>query len=855
MIRGAFKARDIRQMQYWLLCIYCQQVYSKSLSIVYLISASDCDKLRLVGPTQCSGRVEILHRERWGTVCDDYWSLENADVVCKELNCGTALEAKRRAFFGEGKEQIWLDDVQCTGHESALTKCQHREFGDNNCGHGEDAGVVCSDSKPLRLVNGTNRCSGRVEIYHDGQWGTVCDDRWGMQEAAVTCREMNCGAPLAVKYRGHFGHGEDQVWMDDVECTGKEKSLTQCPHRGFGENDCDHSEDAGVICSDTLRLVNGTDLCSGRVEVHIDGQWGKVCASQWTTKEAELVCKELDCGKPRNDPDRSHFGQNKGLRAYTSTCTGSETSLGQCTFHPSEGCEDAVVSCSDLLTLEGLSSGNPQIKLVNGTDQCSGRVEIHHDGQWGTVCDDHWDIRDAQVVCKELDCGTALAAKPLAYFGKGVGEIWLDDVECFGNETSLLHCQKSTFGDNNCGHSEDAGVVCSSSLRLINGSDHCSGRLEVNHGGYWYPVFNVNWGRHEAQVVCREMSCGDPVMASGSFGQGSAQRGYIIACGGMESSLSQCSLREFVKNSNNPVGDAAVTCTGNVKLVNGSNSCSGRVEFYHNGQWGTVCSSSWDVSDAMVVCRQLNCGRAHKINHDGFFGYGSGNIWVDETECNGQESLLTQCPQRQHGHNTCNSTSIAGVICSGNKKFRTRQSGHSCNNLLIYFYSIVSLEVRLVNSADHCSGRVEVHHAGQWGTVCERDWSLNKAEMICSLLECGHAVSAPGGAHFGQGSGAIWEASESCFANETSFQQCLVKGLHRASCGHEEDASVVCAGKDVGLLALGIPVPPFENHWSSTHSRKHTCKRLQTHMQTHMHAHTRIHTSTNVFCLTVHQFS
>lgn len=120
----------------------------------------------------------------------------------------------------------------------------------------------------------------------------------------------------------------------------------------------------------------------------------------------------------------------------------------------------------DLLTLEGLSSGNPQIKLVNGTDRCSGRVEIHHDGQWGTVCDDHWDIKDAQVVCKELDCGTALAAKPLAYFGKGIGEIWLDDVECFGNETSLLHCQKSTFGDNNCGHSEDAGVACSCKLTI-----------------------------------------------------------------------------------------------------------------------------------------------------------------------------------------------------------------------------------------------------------------------------------------------------------------------------------------------------------------------------------------------------
>lgn len=98
-------------------------------------------------------------------------------------------------------------------------------------------------------MNGTNRCSGRVEIYYNSQWGTVCDDRWGMQEATVACREMNCGNALAVKYKAYFGRGQDQVWLDDIECTGHEKSLAQCPHRGFGEHDCDHNEDAGLVCS------------------------------------------------------------------------------------------------------------------------------------------------------------------------------------------------------------------------------------------------------------------------------------------------------------------------------------------------------------------------------------------------------------------------------------------------------------------------------------------------------------------------------------------------------------------------------------------------------------------------------
>lgn len=99
------------------------------------------------------------------------------------------------------------------------------------------------------------------------------------------------------------------------------------------------------------------------------------------------------------------------------------------------------------------------LRLVNGTDRCSGRVEILRNNQWGTVCDDDWDIRDAQVLCRALDCGTAMSVKSNAYFGQGEGVIWLDDVRCVGDEPSLLHCQHSA--ESNCGHDEDAGVVCS----------------------------------------------------------------------------------------------------------------------------------------------------------------------------------------------------------------------------------------------------------------------------------------------------------------------------------------------------------------------------------------------------------
>uniref|UniRef100_A0A8C0QR27 Soluble scavenger receptor cysteine-rich domain-containing protein SSC5D n=1 Tax=Chelonoidis abingdonii TaxID=106734 RepID=A0A8C0QR27_CHEAB len=102
---------------------------------------TDVQELQLVnGPSRCAGRVEVLHNQQWGTVCDHDWDLQDAGVVCRQLGCGTALSAPGGAQFGQGSDPIWLDDVHCTGTEAALSKC--KPWGDSNCHHGEDAGVV-----------------------------------------------------------------------------------------------------------------------------------------------------------------------------------------------------------------------------------------------------------------------------------------------------------------------------------------------------------------------------------------------------------------------------------------------------------------------------------------------------------------------------------------------------------------------------------------------------------------------------------------------------------------------------------------------------------------------------------------
>lgn len=827
------------------------------VDLLNLLVLVESGTIRLVGTSRCSGRVEIYHRDTWGTVCDDHWSITNAEVVCRELNCGTVIEAKKGAFFGPGKNDIWLDDVQCVGNESSILDCPHKELGMSNCGHNEDAGVICSESlrlvggsnrcsgrveiyhdghwkkacstdwrkeeagvlcqeincgtplvqsvapdfgqshdltgvksscfgnetsiaqcsiddikesctdatvicansKPVRLVNGTHRCSGRVEVFHDGHWGTICDDRWGMQEATVTCREMNCGNALAVKYRAYYGRGTDQVWMDDVECSGHEKTIADCPHRGFGEHDCDHNEDAGVECSENIRLIKGPDACSGRLEVFHNGAWGKVCNSNWGQREATIICKELNCGNAKNNQETFNFGDSE-LTGFISRCSADASAISQCGLEEHRGrCQGVSVSCAGL----------PALRLVNGTDRCSGRVEYLHDGAWGTVCDDEWDIRDAQVVCRAMDCGTAQTAKSAAFFGQGSGDIWMDDVRCLGNETTLVHCQRNSFGDNNCGHGEDASVICSATIRLINGTDQCSGRVEYHHGDHWYPAFNVDWGNKEAAVVCREMNCGDPVQFSGSFGEVGEQRGYRISCTGRESSLTECALTEYTRSAR--VSEVSIKCSGNVRFAAGPSRCAGRVEFYDKGQWGTVCSESWDILDAAVVCQQMDCGKAHKITTLVEYGHGAGHTWPDRIECSGTESTLAQCHQSPFTDKTCNATSIAGVVCAG------------------------SLEVRLANGRDDCSGRVEVRHGDAWQTVCDTDWTISKADVVCELLECGRAFEAPGAGHFGQGIGSVAEANDACFGNVTFLKDCSRDGFRPSKCTHQHDAGAICAAQ------------------------------------------------------------
>ncbi|XP_055008645.1 LOW QUALITY PROTEIN: deleted in malignant brain tumors 1 protein-like [Boleophthalmus pectinirostris] len=655
-----------------------------------------CSELRLVGGvSRCAGTVEVKHRGDWRRVTTSvYWHQKDTTVVCRDLDCGSAVYGEKK--YGFPQSPAWKVSSDC------VKKSSVRECASGSSFYSSSSGLEVKCSESVRLVSGSGLCSGSVQIW-DGSWTGICDGDLDQRGAEVLCRELGCGAPSLLQ-------GALSPLGQTFHCDGHESALMDCPRSN--SSTCSSGTTVNLTCSEPLRLVGGASRCAGTVELKHRGEWRRVDVSYdlWHQEHTVGVCRDLDCGSAVYGKHRYNFSKSPVWRVRPD-CV-KESSVRECVWASSSSSSSGLeVKCSD------------SVRLVSGSGLCSGSVQIW-DGSWTGVCDGDLDQRGAEVLCRELGCGApSLLQGALSPLGQ--------TFHCEGHESALMDCPRSN--SSTCSSGTTVHLTCSEPLRLVGGASRCAGTVELKHRGEWRRV-DVSydlWHQEHTVGVCRDLDCGAAVYGKHRYNFSKSPVWRVRPDCVKESSVRECVWAIFSSSSG-----LEVKCSDSVRLVSGSGLCSGSVQIW-DGSWTGVCDGDLDQRGAEVLCRELGCGAPSLLQ-------GALSPLGQTFHCEGHESALMDCPRSNSS--SCSSGTTVHLTCSE--------------------------PLRLVGGASRCAGTVELKHRGEWRRVdVSHDfWHQEHTVGVCRDLDCGSAVYGKHRYNFPHS--PVWRVRPDC-VKESSVRECV----------------------------------------------------------------------------------
>ncbi|XP_069805689.1 scavenger receptor cysteine-rich type 1 protein M130-like [Dendropsophus ebraccatus] len=621
---------------------------------------------------------------------------------------------------------------------------------------------------PVRLSFGATACEGFVEVKYEDEWRGVATTDNPQNTVTVLCRQLGCVTSNA---QHRLTRGDTFVYVArrflGIFCTGEESSLSQCTYVAY--KTLFPSENLlAVSCSGNVAysLADGLNACSGHLVALHGDTWGSVCEIDPELRAANVLCKELQCGEAV--PSSLNYTRTPGpIWTEQIHCTGNESRLYDCIRVPGVKCtkpSPPSIYCKGLWN---------SYRLVNGSQDCSGRVAVIYNGQWTAVCGSYWTLQAANVLCRQMKCGVAVSVPDGGHFGE-YNVNTTQRFHCTGTEYHLGDCNITALGNSKCPSWDTAGVICTGkkeTVRLVDGKDHCAGKLEILTNSTWSRAVSDQWGINETQVVCRELHCGHAIDTFiTSLTTNSSHVHLRGNCQGNETQLKECSVTGASDmKSWSGQGNIEVICSASerIRLVNGSARCAGRVEIYHGGRWGTICDDSWDKADADVVCKQLGCGFAVTATTEAYYGRGTGDIWLDDVQCRGNETHIWDCPSNPLGDHNCGHKEDAGILCS---EF---------------------LDIRLVGRDLECEGWLEVYYNGSWGSVCHNVMPDLSVSVICKQLNCGSKGRLETGLYENRRR-PKWVDHINCTKHSKLLWECPSSPWNKESCSERELTYLIC---------------------------------------------------------------